>query len=286
MNPEIRVTPESFGHNVLIDMKIIRHGERTKEGELTDYGRQVTREKAAPNMIEGDAVDMVKPIGSNAGPKNNGQGRALETAAIFASEIAGETGVPRANDQLSYETMKSPTPYNHVAIYNSFLPTDFNDLDPQKKAEAAKSAQKSVVDHLMSLQTPEAIQYKKEAAGALASLVLHYEEVAKRLRSGSNVNIVAGTHGGTMEFLLQQSLVQENGGERKVGFDNLSAIGGEFHPSESYDVVVGMDESGQEKEIKVTFDDPQRPQKQMWLDREKVKELAEFYEKLHKNEKS
>ncbi len=272
---------EKFGSNVKIDIRFLRHGERTKTGELTDFGRGVTKEKAAQHMIEGDYVDIVKPVGSNAGPKNLEMGRALETAKIFAEEIDGSAGRPKEDPRLSYESIKSPMPYNHVEIYNSFLPADFETLPDKDKADASKMAQKGTIDHLMKLDTPEANAYKQETAGAFASFVLHYRELSHRMKPDSNVKIVAGTHGGTMEFLLQQAMVSEKDGVRKVGFNDVLEIGGEFAPSESYNVIIQTDENGEDKAMWVMFDDEKRPQTRFELDESKVKELASFYEELH-----
>ncbi len=268
---------EQIGHKVRTCLKFIRHGERTKTGELTDYGREVTRSVASPNMVEGDWHDKTFVIGSNVDPNRNGIGRSLETAAIYGLETDGTATTPIPEDRLNYKHMKSLLPYNHTEVYNSFLPSNFETLTDKEKVEAARVAQEGVMKHLLDLHTPEAESYKREAAGAFADLVLECQRKNHELPNGYTQTGIAGTHGGTMEFLLQQALVCKEGGEQKIGFDNFGVIGGIFHPSESYDVVLETDESGKDVAIKVIFDDPKRGVGELTLDINKLKELAVFY---------
>ncbi|HBA36801.1 TPA: hypothetical protein DCZ15_02885 [Candidatus Falkowbacteria bacterium] len=278
---------ERFGRNVKILIKFMRHGERGKDLQLLDLGRDITKRKAVESGIKQDDFDAVKAIGSNASPikEDIKMGRALETTDIYATEIAGdEKFKTRVNDILSYEKLVSPRPYNHTEIYNKNLPDNFDELADAEKIVAAKKAQMATVNYLIGLSTPEAVQYKKEIAGSFAYVVKHYQAMAKKLNSGSKVLLPAGTHGGTMEFLLQQALVVKNGDKGKIGFNDIKEIGGEFDPSDSYNVDIQTDDNGEFKELKISFDNQDRPQEEMFLDPDKVNELAEFYELLHKSE--
>lgn len=274
--------PEQLGHKVRTDIKFIRHGERTKANELTDYGREVTRSVAAQNMREGDWHDKTFVIGSNVDPNKDGMGRSLETAAIYGLETDGTATAPEPEYRLNYKHVKSLVPYDHTEIYNSFLPADFEKLLDKEKVEAARVAQEGVMKHLLDLHTPEAENYKREVAGALANLVLEYQEKNHELPDRYTQTGIAGTHGSIMEFLLQQALVHKEGDIEKVGFDDFGVIGGIFHPSESYDVVIETDENGDDKAIRVIFDDPKRSVRELTLDINKLKELSDFYEELHK----
>lgn len=286
----VETTPKKErGENVRIVLKFIRHGERTKEGELTDLGRRITRERARDKRIENQDYDAVKAVGSTAGPKGaRGMQRALETADIYASETPHDGDFKtRPRPILSYETLKSKPPYEHGTIYNSYLPENFKELPDEEKIKASKKAQTATVNHLLSLKSSEAETYKKEVAGSFATFIEHYREMAKRLKSGSKVLIPSGTHGGTMELLLQQALVrEETDGKKVLGFENLDEIGGDFDPSDSYNVDIGTNDRGDFRELAVTFDNPKRPAtRKMYLDPDKIKELSEFYRSLHMNEK-
>lgn len=273
------------GMNVKVFLKFIRHGERDTKNNLLDYGRDVTKHRAQEADLDSEEFDAVKAIGSDQGPKGpTGMARAKETADIYAKEIAGEDAfTTRTSSKLNFETIVSKRPYDHVKIYNSFLPENFNELSDQEKSQAAKIAQTEVVNHLLSLTSPEAITYKKEVAGSHAAEVLHNMELAKRLKSGSQVLRPAGTHGGNMELFLQQALVRENeNGEIQEGFKDLEEIGGDFDPSEAFTVDIETDMNGDNKELLFSFDNKKRPSaKKMYLDKEKIIELAEFYKTLH-----
>lgn len=274
------------GADVVIDLKIIRHGER--DGKfLNDLGRERTKENAVNSGIDKDEYDAVKAIGSNADPNlvvEKNMGRALETADIYAKEIAGDEKFnTRANKILNYENIVSPKPYNHVAVYNSFLPGNFKDLSPEEKAQASKIAQAKTLEHVVSLDTPEAENYKREMAGSYAYLIDHYQKMTARLKSDSKVLIPAGTHGGMMEFILRYALVRKNdNGEKLVGFKDFKEIGGEFNPSEAFNIRIRTDQNGGKLPLIVTFDNQNRQQDgEMYLDQDKVDELKRFYLSLH-----
>jgi hypothetical protein len=269
------------GRNVKIVLKFMRHGERDLDGRLTDYGRKVTKEKATESDVRRDDFHAVKAIGSVAGESSGVGARALETADIYSHEFAGDEAFEtRKNELLNYEKIVSPVPYNHMEIYNSYLPANFASLSDEEKSVVAKKAQTATVEHIMNLQTPEAVVYRKEIAGAFASIVLHYCDVVKRLYSGSRVLIPAGTHGGTMEMLLREALARKDeNGLMNVGLTQLT----EFNPSESYNVNVETDDNGDLKEISVTFDDPNRNLgDDLHLDSPTLSELSDFYNELHK----
>ena len=125
-------------------------------------------------------------------------------------------------------------------------------------------------------------------AGAFAAVVEHYQEMAKRLNSGSKVLLPSGTHGGMMEHLLQQALVREDGeGNKTIGFENVEDVGGEFDPSESYSVDIKTNENGDVQGVTVSFDNPERPvAEKMYLDPDIVRSLAQFYKELHQEDET
>lgn len=282
------------GEDVKIKLMFIRHGERTTKGELTDYGRKMTGEIAEISPLTEEEFDAIKAIGSPAGPKSHVAGsaignmsRATETAHIFGdkvAELSGSTSFETRNKSaLSYETLKNKMPYNHTEVYNSFLPENFTSLSDEDKAKAAAKAQTGVVDHLMALDTPEALAYKQEVAGAYAYTISHYEKMAKKLNSESSVLMPAGVHSPMMEIFLQKALIRKNEkGENIVGFKDIKEIGGEFNPSEAYTVIIETDQEGNLKPLELEFAGENRPHEKMHLDPEIIKELSEHYKKLHK----
>lgn len=292
---EGQVSKESVerGKNVRILLKIIRHGLRNpKDNMLTDIGRDITREKAIESSLSGEDFDYVKAIGSTVGPyaevnvgeKKEKMGRALETAHIYANEIASDDSLnTRPTEVLSYTEVVSKVPYNHTQIYNANLPENFESLSDEEKVEAQAKAQIAVTEHILGLTGHEAEQYRKEAAGSIAYLITHYQEVAHRLKSGKKALIPAGSHGSFMEFLMKAALVRKDVEGKEIrGFSTLDEIGGPHSPSEAFTIDVETDESGNDKPLKFTFDDTDRPNLgEMELDRQTVEELAEFYKSFH-----
>lgn len=297
------------GKNVKIALMFIRHGERTTKGELTDYGRDMTRARVSEVQQDGflqEEFDVVKPMGSPAGPKKRiahpgakenerpsaqamDMGRSVETAHIFGAELAKKQGYrllrTRNNPALSYETKKNPMPYNHTEIYNSLLPENFNELSDEEKAKAAKQAQIGAVNHLMELDTPEAKAYKQEVAGAYAYTILHNAGMTKKLNSGSKVFIPEGVHSPMVEVFLQKALIRKNKeGQEITGFKDIEEIGGEFDPSEGFLVNVETDDKGNLKPLSVSFTHKNRPEAgSTHFDLEMLKDLADHYRELHKS---
>ncbi|MCD4760576.1 hypothetical protein K8R42_01635 [bacterium] len=280
-----------WGSNVLIQLKFIRHGDRTPDKFLSDFGREQATTKATESGIDVNDFDAVKALGSSMGPdaevevdgKTIAMGRALETAHIFAGEIDEEQEfVSRVNDLLNFATVKMPAPYEHVPTYNANLPDNYEELSPKEKASAGEIAQVATVNYAFATEGPEAEAWKKETAGAFAFLVEHYKKMSEKLKSNSRVLLPAGSHSPNMEMLLQQALVfTDDQGHQQIGFDNVDDIGGPFQPADTYNIFIATDEQGNFKELIVTFNEPHRPQGELRLDEEKVKELAEFYEELH-----
>jgi len=284
---EIKEVPKR-GANVEICLKLLRHGIRDpKTNMLTDIGREQTRDKAVESGLYEEDFDYIKAIGSTAGPYVNvneqKMGRALETAHIYANEIATDSALhTRPTDVLDYKKIVSAVPYDHIKIYNSSIPENFDNLSDKEKIEAHAKAQIVTVEHVLELTSTEADQYRKECAGSMAYLITHYQEVAHHLKSGKNALIPAGVHGNFMEFLMKAALIRKDAEGNEVrGFGTLDEIGGPHSTSEAFTVNIATDESGNNKPLKLIFDDATRPNLgEMTLDADIVKELSKFYKEL------
>ena len=282
------------GRNVDITLKFIRHGLRTPQttlpsgevtgGYLSDYGREVAKQKALEDKAKIGHFNVVGAMGSDAGlPGPTGMQRSLETAHIYALEIDADRRLTtRGTPILGYETEVNPIPFDWDKTYNENLPKNFDSLSDKEKDTASKVAQAAVLNYFMSLQTPEAINYKKEIAGSFARVIDHYMRTIKGVKSGTKALLPQGTHGGRMEPFLKETLVRYTpDGEKIHGFEKIEEIGGEFDSSEPFNVEVATDNNGDLQKLKVTFDNPERPKDEMYLDTEKLQELKNYYIKLH-----
>lgn len=300
----MRESPER-GREVEIVLKFQRHGLR-EGNDLTPEGREITRAMAEQsdlhvangefNAAKAIGSPVATPVATTESP--NPMSRALETAHITATTVAGlRSGEwnARPEERLSYENIKSPRPYDHLKIYNEALATSIRnlgkgdlqqkDLTKEEQIKVTEEAQAVTIRHVSALDTPEARLYKKENAGMFADLLEHYIKMPDYLKNKSKVLYVAGTHGGTMEWLLQEALVRtDTEGNNKVGLESFDEIGGGFNSSDTYNVDIKTDKDGKLQVLRLTFDNPSRPQEEMYLDREKIKELASFYRGLHADE--
>ena len=235
------------GRNVHIALKFIRHGLRSPSGELTDYGRETTRQKASESKSEMGRFNVVGAMGSDSGPiGSTGMQRSLETAHIYAEEIeAGKRLQTRGTPILGYDTQVNPIPFDWDKFYNDNLPDNFATLYDEEKDKASKKAQAATINHFMSLETPEGINCRKEIAGSFARVIDHYMKAIKGVKSGTKALLPQGTHGGRMEPFLEELLIRRlPNGEEIHGFDKVEEIGGEFDSSEAFNVIVATDENG------------------------------------------
>jgi hypothetical protein len=276
---------KSYGKNIELLLKIVRHGDRDpKTNMLTDYGRSETKVNANESGLNNDDFDIIHAVGSTVGPfDEKGMGRAEATAHIYAGEVAGKEDFnTRKTEVLAYDNLVNKVPYDHRAVYNSFLPENFNDLSSEEKGKAGIEAQGKLVDFVLALDTPEAREYKEEGAGSMAYLIKHYQDVAHRLGSGKKAFVPAGVHGTFMEFLFQKALIRKDADGNEIkGFNNLSEIGGQHNTSEAFSVKINTDQNGVNEPVTLIFDNPNRPASEMILDQDIVNELAKKYEELH-----
>lgn len=297
---------KELGGNVVLDIVFQRHGLR--EGrQLTDEGRAMTADYARESgrrVVENPTLDgeyhAVKAIGSPSdtpcatSENPHPMSRALETAHITATAAAGERAgewKSRGEQQLNYETIRTPEPYDHLSVYDPALQAalqaigkeKLGECTPEEKATVTQQAQEATMQHLDSLTTPAANAWKREKAGMFADLIFHYADMATLLKNGSKVAYIAGSHGGTIEHLIQQAAVwkDKKGGEH-IGYPSIEAFGGAFDSSESYTVHIETDANKKVKELTLSFANPHgnRPQGHLHLDVSTLSALAENFRRV------
>ena len=281
--PQSESKEREFGANVQMTVKMMRHGQRTPQGALTEAGREDTRERAQASGLKGEDFDAVKAYGSSVGERKGVGKRAFETAETYATEIAGDDALnTRVNDLMSYEKIMAPVPYDHDVIIESHLPQDYASLSEEGQSAAMAEAQSAAAQEELSMTTPEAIAYRKESASLHAHALNHYRMMVKRLKSGSKVLIPLGTHGTMVEYLLMEALVHKGeNGEDIVGTNSVEDFGGEFGTSDSYTLHVDTDEQGNEKALRLTLDQGEKAGQEFTLDLQKLDELDEEYKRLY-----
>lgn len=286
------------GKNNRILIKIMRHGEKTPEGFLTDYGREVTRKKSKSEKDMLYEFKKVKAVGSNKSePGQQGLPRALETADIYANGITIEEGenLPEAEAKIKkYKTRprpilgteaKVPELFNWKEYYKSQLPKNFDQMTDEEKAEASHKANEACINRV--LEMPEGQEYRQDIASRYAFFANRYLNMIDRLEDNTKVLYPAGAHGGNMEVFLQQCLKRKKKNrEELTGFNNVSEIGGAFRPSEGFFIDITTNDKG-EKQVKVFMDNTERLEgEELSLDLGKIEELVKEYEKNYTQETS
>lgn len=117
-----------------------------------------------------------------------------------------------------------------------------------------------------------------EIAESFAYVLTKYLRMADKLYTGSNIDLINGTHQGLPEALLKEILIREKDDQKIIGFDKLEDIGGALKFTEGMEFLIKVDEQGN-KSLKLNF----RGQTYD-LEMDKLNELAKSYEEKQKHE--
>ncbi len=292
------------GANIELILHVMRHGDRTPEGFLEDYGRERTKNVATKETEKYDSEFKIKAFGSPAGPKSKEteMERSLETAHVFANSVAENTGAniytSRPMSLLNYEDWDVLTVdpgYDYDAIYNQALEKyskqhcnkrKYEELSKEEQKKASFYASQKATEYYLTLNTEAAKKSRKEVAGTFAVLIKHYiRMMKKKLNSNQKFLFPLGSHTGMMESFLAETVIwtDEQGKERRGA--TLKEMGGILKPSEGFDIVLKTDQNGKLEQVQIRFDDQTRLGGKVYLDMRKIDEFAKFYRELHKEER-
>lgn len=288
------------GTNIELTVHVMRHGDRDLKGNLEDYGRRRTIDVVQKSHLANQNFDAVKSFGSTAGPKTEvpeeelEMQRSLETAHIFSKEISrGDSYKTRPRNVLNYETMVSEIPFDYFNIHTGYAneyileelkyeDKKFDDLTEEEKKKASEHADSMTVKHLMDLNSEDAIKMRKEVAGSFAVLILRYVKMMQRkLKSNQKLLFPLGSHTGMIEPFLAETVIWTDNNKNERHGATFNEIGGNFDPSEGFDILLKTNKDGKLEEVRLRFDNPERLSGKASLDMEKINEFAEFYKKLH-----
>ena len=155
----------------------------------------------------------------------------------------------------------------------------FDDLSDDKKKEVSEYADAKSVEYLMNLETEEAANKLKEIAGSFAVLIQRYVRmVQEKLKSNQKLLFILGSHTGMIEpFLAEVAIWRDKEGNVRHGA-TLEEIGGNFNPSEGFDIILKTNQKGGLEDIEMHFDNPARLGNGVaYLNMEKINEVAKFY---------
>lgn len=222
-SPEQQI--EKFGRNVEIHAIFLRHGEKDEDGNLTEEGKKQAVElggglnskdaiKAYSSPVQ-RALETVKQVIENA-PHD----RKLNT------RVRAEIGIPPSSKEFlkKFRELEKLAPGAAAEWYLSF---------GQEKPD-------------LETTSPH------EVAESFAYVLTKYLRMADKLYSGSNIDLINGTHQGLPEALLKEIMVRRKGDEELVGFEKLEDIGGALKFTEGMEFLIKVDERGN-KALKLNF---------------------------------
>jgi len=243
LNP-IESAEGQFGRNVELHAIFMRHGEADEGGGLTETGKRQVE-------IAGQSIDSADVIKVYSSPIR----RARETAEGIGETVTHDKKL-ETRTKLSLEIPN---------ISEEFL---------DKLVEIEKRSPDTSTQFYLNFgkQRPDPeTSSPQEIAEMMAYVLSNYFKMAKRLKSGSNIDLVNVTHQGLPEALLKEVLIQEDRDKQKVGLETLAEIGGPLKPAESMEFRIRTNEDGDET-VELYFRG-----KTFNLDLGKVDELSRTY---------
>lgn len=219
------------------------------------------RDVSAGTLISKRGEEEVREIGKKFMAKRHGMKaytspveRAVRTAELVLEEQRQKgTRIynTRKRSELGLWTASDTFIRHWIQITNENLPPNFEELEGHEKQETFDRAEDSALDEwLKKEQRPdEETPSPQEVAAGMAKLVDRYINMAYYLYSDSEIDLLNTSHKGTLEPLLKEILLRKvrdgNNIERRVrGFEKIEEIGGGMRPSESWQLLVKTDETG------------------------------------------
>ena len=243
--PHISISEiERFGRNVEIHVIFVRHGEKSENGELTDEGKKQAAEF-------GETLESRDAVKGYSSPVQ----RAVETVEQIIENS------PHDKKLKTRIRTKIGIPPSSQDFYKKF-----KELEKQGPDEAAKWFLS------FGAEKPDAeTASPHEVAESFAYILTRYFKMADKLYSGSNIDLINGTHQGLPEALLNEVLKRKIDDKEVVGFNNLEDIGGALKFTEGMEFIIKTDEQD-DKKITVNFRGQEYD-----IEMAKLNELAKSY---------
>jgi broad specificity phosphatase PhoE len=242
---------ERFGKNVEIHAIFMRHGEKGESGELTDEGKRQAIELGS-DLISKDAIKgYSSPVQ-----------RVLETVQQVVEAAPHDK---KLNTRVRTEIGIPPSSKEFIA--------KFRQLEKEGPDAAAEWYLSFGTEKPDSETTSP-----HEIAESFAYVLTKYLRMADKLYTGSNIDLINGTHQGLPEALLKEILIRQKDDKTIIGFDKLEDIGGALKFTEGMEFLIKVDEQGN-KSLKLNF----RGQTYD-LEMDKLNELAKSYAEKQKHE--
>jgi len=234
---------ETKGKNVVIDAIFERHGEKelsmqTGETGLTKEGSEMSADYGH-NLENKDAI---KPYSSDTR-------RTIDTVAeaVSASPTEHKLKLRIRKDLQCIVDYKAPLFKEIFALKSKMLGDNFLSLPAEKQDILLREYGTIQHDTYLShgaTRPDKNTQSPFELAGGIANRVETYIKMADRLNSGSNVDLLNGTHDLNIASFLKEVMIRKVDDKEVTGFNSVKEIGGPIGYNESFTIRISTDEQG------------------------------------------
>ena len=262
----------------------MRHGPKaeirdiTTQSLISEEGKKKVREVGKKREVQRHGIKAyTSPVE-----------RAIETAELILEEQekkGAKIFKTRKRTELGMWSSSKKFTQRFAEMIKENLPPNFEELEGDAKQEALDKTEDKILDWWLGFkdQRPdETTPPPREIAAGVAKLVDRYINMADRLYSGSEIELLNTSHKGIPESLLKEVLLRkvkgENNEEKIIrGFESLQDIGGSMRPSESWSLIIKTDDGGN-KTIKILLRGQEYD-----LDTDRLNELVELWD-ISKNQ--
>jgi len=252
---------EQYERNVNVTVRLIRHGEKDKEGFLSKAGR-----KEAQDLGNDFDAKNIKPYVSN-------KKRVKQTAKeIVEHANAEEEFNMREKESLSASNFVQGDPADSAFLQkvDERLSKAYETAQ-DKREEALKEAEARNVKEWLEYEdeSPDkVVASPREIAEGLATRIETYIHMVDRLKEDSDVDLLNVTHEFMVAAFIKYFLKQEQEDEIKEGGDIIEEFGYRIPPLGGLNITIEVDEKG-EKLIGAKMNGQEYE-----LDVEKIKKFA------------
>lgn len=227
---------ETYGENIEARVVIIRHGEKTHDPEnlessLTEDGRVASANFGKTRKLR----DIVKPSSSNT--------TRTKDTALLATEHSPtvKKGTYINRPELSFEYDEHGLLANKIKeIKKDTLGEDYKKIDKSEFDKRIKEASNKTTNFFLDFENSkpdEKTNSPIEVASKMAKLLLTYIEMTKRLKSGSNVDLINATHDLNIASFLKEVISGKKTKSDSRNFD-IQSIGGAIGYNEGFEIII------------------------------------------------
>jgi broad specificity phosphatase PhoE len=253
---------EKRGRNVTIHARFVRHGEKATSTQSAETSLSPQGERQAIALGENlPPAQIIKGYSSRTDRTRDTSRLAAKHSHTpkkymvhYKQKIEGKwvkktIEEPRYRDQLAFHyDSQGAFAQEAMRLKAESLGHDWKNLPPQEIQKRLLEAEEKQVALYLSYgdKRPDPNTYSPvESAALIADTFNTYLEMADRLDSGSEVDLINASHDFPLDAFLKEVLVRKEGEKIIHGFKDMGEIGGALDFTEGFEVRIQTDNLGQ-----------------------------------------